>query len=89
MTNERTIELFGTEVATAVRKEMRDPILWNGTWVGDMPAHPLPDSLRAMLTTPLPEGGHYDHHHHHDEGDDMDRGAQNNHTLRQALSLPQ
>jgi hypothetical protein len=36
-----------------------------------MPAHPVKDSLHAMLTTPLPEGGHDDHHNHHHEGGDM------------------
>jgi hypothetical protein len=50
---------------------LEGPIPWRGTWVGDMPVHPVADSLHAMLTTPLPEGDHDDHHHHHDEGDDM------------------
>lgn len=29
------------------------PVTWVGTWVGKMPSHPMPESLRATLLAPM------------------------------------
>jgi hypothetical protein len=47
--------------------EVTGPIPWKGTWVGQMPPHPAPNSLHAMLA-----GGHA----HHDHGSGMKKALQ-------------
>jgi len=33
--------------------ELSGDVAWKGTWVGKMPGHPMPESLHAMLTSPI------------------------------------